>query len=101
MQGAISDLSSIVRPHTDGDTLAIYVVATTLTGTRAALDAARTLAAGFDPRITLARPAESCPIRNRWSIPPIQSRSRSSDFADLAEPLAMDVLVRVCLCRSH
>jgi hypothetical protein len=100
MQGAISNLASIVRPQTDGDTLAVYVVATTLTGAQAALAAARTFAAGFETRSTLLVP-QVVPYPQSVEHPADSVAFTRERFRQLAEPLAMDVLVRVCLCRSH
>jgi len=94
MKAAISD-----RSDTDGDRLAVYVVATTPAGTRGALDAARVLTAGFNPRMTLLVP-QVVPYPQSVDHPADSVAFTLERFRRLAEPLAMDVLVRACLCRS-
>jgi hypothetical protein len=100
MHATTTDLSGIIRPTTQGEQLAVYVVATTFSGTRAALGAARNFAAGFDIRITLLVP-QVVPYPQSVDHPADSVAFTRERFCRLVEPLATDVLVRVCLCRSH
>jgi hypothetical protein len=100
MHTTTTDLSRIVHRDTEAEELAVYVVATTFSGTRAALDAARNFAAGFDLRITLLVP-HVVPYQQPLDHPADSVAFAVERYRRLAEPLAMDVMVRVCLCRSH
>jgi hypothetical protein len=77
----------------------IYVVATTLEGTRAAIAAASAVAEGSGTGAVLFVP---------WVVPYVEPLDRPSDsvafgvrnFRRLAEESGIPVTVRVCLCRS-
>jgi hypothetical protein len=80
-----------------GHPLRIYVVATTDTGTRLALGAAHTFAAGFPATIYLLVP---------HAIPypqPLDCRSAvefaADRFRDAAAACAANVMIQVCVCR--
>jgi hypothetical protein len=100
MHATTTDLSRIVHRDTGAEGLAVYVVATTFSGTRAALDAARNFAAGFDLRITLLVP-HVVPYQQPLDHPADSLAFIAERFRRLAEPLETDVAVHVCLCRSH
>jgi hypothetical protein len=100
MHATRTDLLKIARPDMEFERLAVCVMATTLSGTRAALDAARNFAAGFDLRITLLVP-QVVPYQQPLDHPADSVAFTIERFRGLAEPLETDVAVHVCLCRSH
>ena len=100
MQTTTAHPLSMVPSEAGNDSLAVYVVATTIGGTRAALEAARTFAAGVDVRIILLVP-QVVPYPQSVDHPADSVAFTRERFRHLAESLAVDVLVRVCLCRSH
>ena len=80
--------------------LKVQVVATTVDGTRAALVAARTMAAGLGARIDVVVP-HVVPYGEAIEHPTIAPTFVGRRIQALADQLSMDVDVRVCVCRTH
>jgi hypothetical protein len=88
------------EPTTGAASLRAYVIATTESGTRAALEATRHWAAGLNEEVVLLVPfvlpyAEPLDAAN-GAIASVANRYRL-----IAEAADLDVLVRVCVCRPH
>ena len=79
--------------------LALSVIATTEAGTRAALFAADDLGFGLAPRIILWVP-HVVPYAQPLDHPADDVTFTAARFRTLAEEIAADVFVRVCVCRS-
>ena len=79
--------------------LKVQVVATSFGGTRAALLAARTLAAGLDARVVIFVPFV-VPYGEALDHPTIKPAFIGDRFGRLAEEFSMEVDVQVCVCRS-
>jgi hypothetical protein len=79
--------------------LALSVVATTEAGTRAALLAADDLGVGLVPHIVLWVP-HVVPYAQPLDHPADDVTFTATRFRTLAEEIAADVFVRVCVCRS-
>jgi hypothetical protein len=99
MQAIATDLPETLA-GTEPRDLAVYVVATTPGGTVAALEGARKFAAGFTLRVTLLVPYV-VPYQLPLERPADSLAFTAERFRQLVEPLAVDVLVRVCICRPH
>jgi hypothetical protein len=80
--------------------MSVYVLATTMPGTRAALRAAGSCARGLDARIVLLVP---------HVVPYVQTLEHPADpvafvadrFRALAREIAVDIMIRICLCRPQ
>jgi hypothetical protein len=80
--------------------LNVQVVATSASGTRAALQAAQAMAAGLDARIVVVVP-QVVHYHESLEHPTVSPDFVGNRFRTVAEALAMDVEVRVCVCRSQ
>ena len=80
--------------------LKVQVVATSAGGTRAALGAAKSLAAGLDASIVLVVP-HVVQYGETLEHPTMSPDFAGERFRTMAEDLAMDVEIRVCVCRSQ
>ena len=83
-----------------GRLLSIYVVATTPTGTRAALAAAQAHARGLAARIVLLVP-HVVPYAQALEHPADPTAFPADRYRGLAEELGIDVAIRICLCRGR
>jgi len=79
--------------------LNVQVVATSASGTRAALRAAQAMAAGLDARIVVVVP-QVVHYREPLDHPTVSPDFVGDRFRAVAEELAMEVEIRVCVCRS-
>jgi hypothetical protein len=78
--------------------LTLCVLATTEAGTRAALRAAGVLGAGLDPLVLLFVP-RPVPYQEPLEAPSASSAVATRRLRALAEQSALNVQLRVCLCR--
>src|SRR5207245_948820 len=83
-----------------GQALTIYVVATTERGTRAALEAAAHYGIGLTGRIVLLVP-HVVPYACALEQPPVSTGFVGERFRRLVEGLAVDIEIRISLCRPH
>jgi hypothetical protein len=80
--------------------MSVFILATTMQGTRAALRAAGSYAHGLGARIVLLVP---------HVVPYVQTLEHPADpvtfaadrFRALAREIGVDVMIRICLCRPH
>lgn len=78
----------------------VHVVATTPSGTRAALAAATTLGAGLDTRTTLLVPC-IVPYAQELSLSTHALACTVQPFEQIAGEFDRSVEIRVCVCRPH
>jgi hypothetical protein len=80
--------------------LSVYVLATSMEGTRAALQAAGTHARGLDARVVLLVP-HVVPYAEALEHPAQPVAFTAGRFRARVEALGVDVAIHVCVCRPH
>lgn len=100
MKTVLNSIADVRGEASDAGSLNVQVVATKGSATLAALRAARSLAAGLDARIVLVVP-QVVHYGEALDRPTVSPGFIADRYRRMAEDLAMDVEIRVCVCRSQ
>lgn len=92
--------ASVSASPADSLPLSVYVLATSASGTRAALRAASSYARGLDACIVLLVP-HVVPYAQALEHPADSVDFVADRFRELAVEIGVDVSIRVCLCRPQ
>lgn len=92
--------SSVSAVQADRLPLSVYVLATSISGTRGALEAAASHARDLDACVVLLVPIV-VPYALTLEHPADSPTFVADRFRSLAEALGIDVTIRICLCRPQ
>ena len=100
MRTVLNQIPTVGNAASEAGSLKVQVIATSAGGTRAALGAAKSLAAGLDAGIVLVVP-HVVQYGETLQHPTVSPDFVGERFRSIAEDLAIDVEIRVCVCRSR